>query len=336
MRLKKRVVLVTMVGMLGVTSLMANEVRTPIAMSGKVVAEGFSEQGVTYVPLRIVSEMLGAIVDWYTETKTIKISKGNTVIIQKIGQDTVKVNDKTIKLESAALIKKDLTYVPLRFVSEILGATVDWDAETKTVFINISEDSETPIKDNTLPPEDSVPPTEGNIPFPNKEESLKDKYIKLSKKTRNITEFKAVPVTNYTTQDKVPQNVFGYRFDKIRFIEIKDFPIKVAGNEIYNIELDTLENGAKVFVITIKVINRNLNLPIVYGTKEKGLLTIRDTNIISETKEVVKLKDGEWIVKQKYHLPNKNRDGILSNQIEYFVFYDVLDMDSIAIKNPFN
>ena len=50
----------------------------------------------------------------------------------------ITVNGQQVEMdvEAPPFIYNDRTYVPLRFVSEALGADVDWDNKTKTVIIN--------------------------------------------------------------------------------------------------------------------------------------------------------------------------------------------------------
>ncbi|MDH7479872.1 MAG: copper amine oxidase N-terminal domain-containing protein, partial [Syntrophomonadaceae bacterium] len=47
-------------------------------------------------------------------------------------------------METPPVIINDRTYVPLRFVSESLGAYVNWDENTRTVIINSSGSSTPP------------------------------------------------------------------------------------------------------------------------------------------------------------------------------------------------
>lgn len=45
----------------------------------------------------------------------------------------------TVTLDSIGFLKENRTYIPLRFFSEVLGATVEWDDENRTVVITSSE-----------------------------------------------------------------------------------------------------------------------------------------------------------------------------------------------------
>ncbi len=86
----------------------------------------------TYVPVRFVSEALGASVDWDGELQTVMISQEGLDVVLVIDSDVVTVIKEgfdeleTFTIDAPAALVNDRTMVPLRFVSEILGAQVDW------------------------------------------------------------------------------------------------------------------------------------------------------------------------------------------------------------------
>jgi len=85
------------------------------------------------VPVRFVAETLGANVDF--RDKLVTIRQEGKVIELPIGSDVVKVNGQPITLDTKAVAEKGRTYVPLRFVSEALGQTVEWDSVARFVWI---------------------------------------------------------------------------------------------------------------------------------------------------------------------------------------------------------
>ena len=93
------------------------------------------EKGKTFVPLRGIFESLGSSVRYNSKDKTIDASKGNTKVWLKIGSRYAKVNGKTVLLDAPARIEKGSTLVPLRFISESLGAKVQWNQDVKTIKI---------------------------------------------------------------------------------------------------------------------------------------------------------------------------------------------------------
>lgn len=95
----------------------------------------------TMLPARFVAENLGAEVSWDGEKelvtikgKNLKTSEDITILIY-IGSDIAYVNGKEIRLDSPAFIENDRTYTPIRFISEELGANVEWIEKEQKVII---------------------------------------------------------------------------------------------------------------------------------------------------------------------------------------------------------
>ena len=99
------------------------------------------EKDRTMLPARFVAENLGAKVEWDGEKELVTITgknlktDENVTILITIGSATVKVNGKEIKLDSPAFIENDRTYTPIRFISENLGASVEWVEKEQKVII---------------------------------------------------------------------------------------------------------------------------------------------------------------------------------------------------------
>ena len=93
------------------------------------------KNGRTFVPLRFVSEAFGAEVTWDGIFKIVGIKLGENEIKLQIGKNYAVYNDKQVTLDATPFIQSGSTLVPIRFVSELLGADVVWDGTTKTVTI---------------------------------------------------------------------------------------------------------------------------------------------------------------------------------------------------------
>ena len=93
----------------------------------------------TFVPLRYLSEELDAEVKWTKGSDTIVVIDditGNEIVLT-VGSKNVTVAGKEVTMvESAYVGKNGKTYVPLRFMTESLGATVDKEKETGWIFID--------------------------------------------------------------------------------------------------------------------------------------------------------------------------------------------------------
>lgn len=92
--------------------------------------------GVTLVPLRVITEAFGAAVVWDGETKSITLDYPDVKILLQIGNSVAEVNSMAeTLLASPELTPNGVTMVPLRFISETFGADVGYDNETKAITV---------------------------------------------------------------------------------------------------------------------------------------------------------------------------------------------------------
>jgi hypothetical protein len=96
----------------------------------------------TYVPLRVISENLGAQVSWIQKSRQVVINRKNKGFIPssraESGEIEIIIDGKTLTLPEGygrALIRHGRTMVPLRVVSEAMDCQVDWESGAKTVVI---------------------------------------------------------------------------------------------------------------------------------------------------------------------------------------------------------
>jgi len=87
------------------------------------------------VPLRSIVEALGAKVDWNAAARKVTIEKDPNTVVFVIDSKYAGVNGQPRTMDTSPVIKYSRTMVPARYVAEYLGASVDWDPETRTVSI---------------------------------------------------------------------------------------------------------------------------------------------------------------------------------------------------------
>lgn len=119
----------------------------------------FISEGTTYIPLRS-TEQFGFTVQWDATTETVTLTDTKNKVVQKVGSKIANVNGNDVDLGAPAVKKGGSVYVPIRFVSNALGGTLEFDKKENIISvdfdINIAEGYGTDsfgrlIKLNTTP-----------------------------------------------------------------------------------------------------------------------------------------------------------------------------------------
>jgi len=134
MNVKKAVLSLAVSAALVVTALPAHghaaEGDAPTVING-----GILQNNRTLIPLRLVAEHLGASVDWNSQTKTVTIAQDGLSIKLTVNSDRIVVNDTELVIDVPVTQQYGSTYVPLRFVSQALGADVEWSQSAKQATV---------------------------------------------------------------------------------------------------------------------------------------------------------------------------------------------------------
>lgn len=107
---------------------------TPVIQDGRVL-----------VPVRFVSEILGAQVAWNGIDRTVTIKKDGRSVLLRINSHLIRYMDQTESFDLCdvvPIIINDRTFVPIRLVSNALGISVKWDGNSKTVYIDSKQKSD--------------------------------------------------------------------------------------------------------------------------------------------------------------------------------------------------
>lgn len=164
---KKKLVLslLSLAMVFGVVSATASaaKVNVSVQVDGNTIKfpdeQPYFEDNRVMIPIRFVSEALGAAVEFEktkTETelrKVVKIELAGKKIDMPVNSDVALVDDQTVKLEVPARMQGNRVYVPIRFVSEALGANVKWNADKKIVIVTTgldqgNEEPTQPVENN--------------------------------------------------------------------------------------------------------------------------------------------------------------------------------------------
>jgi len=87
------------------------------------------------VPFRFLGEALGAEIGWDADARKVTYSLEGRTIELWIGKQTAKVNGQAVIVDPPPQIVGGSTVVPVRFISEGLGASVEWYAATKSIAV---------------------------------------------------------------------------------------------------------------------------------------------------------------------------------------------------------
>lgn len=115
------------------------------------------------LPIRFVSEALGAKVLWDASAKKVTITLDGKTMVIRIGQKSYQVNGKTKQMDTAAIYKQYRTFVPLRFIYEGLGVDTRWEDAVKTVYINTSTGGSAPTPTQKPTPQNTTDPKTANV-----------------------------------------------------------------------------------------------------------------------------------------------------------------------------
>lgn len=87
------------------------------------------------VPLRGVFEQMSADVDWVAATQTVTAKTQDRTVVLRVGDPVATINGRTVTMDTPAVLYRNRTLVPLRFLGESLGAEVAWIEASRTVAI---------------------------------------------------------------------------------------------------------------------------------------------------------------------------------------------------------
>jgi hypothetical protein len=98
----------------------------------------FMQDGRVMISLREIFELLGAKITWNAEQYQIIAEKKDKKVVMQIGSKEATVSGVATILDAAPVLINDVTYVPIRYVSEALGSQVEWDDANQIVRITDS------------------------------------------------------------------------------------------------------------------------------------------------------------------------------------------------------
>jgi hypothetical protein len=132
---------------------------------GRVLA-ALVKNGTLLVPLRSMFEQMGATVSYDPATKSVTASKPGAQVQVTLGKNEVIINGESRPLDVPPMMYKGVLLVPVRVISEALGAYVQWVPEQHVVVVRYIPPTPVPTPAPTAPPTPVPTPAPTATPKP--------------------------------------------------------------------------------------------------------------------------------------------------------------------------
>jgi len=123
-----------------------------VLKQGRVLA-ALVRGGTVLIPLRSMFEQMGATVSYNAGSKTVTVSKPGSEVRVTVGRPEVMINGETRPLDVPPMMYQGSVLVPVRVISEGMGAYVQWVPDKQVVVVRYLPPTPPPS------PEPSVAPT---------------------------------------------------------------------------------------------------------------------------------------------------------------------------------
>lgn len=94
-------------------------------------------EGRTMLPMRKIMEKLGCDVQYDDKTKKIKVTRYQKSFEFQVGSTEVSSSGKSYQMDVPIIVRKDMSFISVRFLTEFLGGTVNWDEKEKVVLLEL-------------------------------------------------------------------------------------------------------------------------------------------------------------------------------------------------------
>jgi hypothetical protein len=124
------------------------------------------KNGVILVPLRSMFEAMGATVSWDAASKTATAQKAGASVQVTIGKTEAVINGESRPLDVPPEVYKGAVVVPVRVMSEALGAYVQWVPDRRITVVRYIPPTPVPTPPPTPPPTPVPTPAPTATPTP--------------------------------------------------------------------------------------------------------------------------------------------------------------------------
>lgn len=186
----------------------------PVTIDGRVL-----------VPVRGVFEQMGVNVDWEPATRSVHATGNGNDVMLYVGKRVAEVNNHNVSLDVPAMVYHGRTMVPLRFISESMGAQVNWYPNQRLVAINTTVartgsvttgSSAQPIARTVMFRENTVIPVTLNRNLSSKTATVGERFTATVESTSGLPSGTIVEghVSTVRAKDTADPGVLGLDFDR--------------------------------------------------------------------------------------------------------------------------
>ena len=136
-----------------------------ILKQGRVLA-ALVKGGTLLIPLRSMFEQMGATVSWDAGSKTATVSKPGAEVKVTVGKPEVVINGETRPLDVPPMVYMGVVLVPVRVISEGMGAYVQWVPDRHLVVVRYLPATPPPSPPPPSPQAPPPPPPPAPTPHP--------------------------------------------------------------------------------------------------------------------------------------------------------------------------
>ncbi len=254
------------------------------------------------VPMRGIFEALGAEVSWDDATQTATGTKDGKVVSLSIGNTQASIDGTAVTLDVPAQLISDRTMVPVRFISEALGAQVSWDDAANTVIIAAAKgnypypDAANAGMRRPVPDNFSTGKSYEDLIYFNDKGSPDEAFASLPQGTVIVSEEDFLNADTEGTANYGPITVVdveGQPFDKALRFEVQKVPDAIYSYNARILFDSVLEEG---HIYLLKVSMRTVSGGDIDSGVGKVQLTVqeRETNSYSGAVQKDIMVPGEW------------------------------------------
>ncbi|MDQ0192926.1 N-acetylmuramoyl-L-alanine amidase family protein [Paenibacillus wynnii] len=245
-----------------------------IFLDGKELTAGQNVQvenvnSTVMVPLRMISQNLGYTVEWDQKSQMVTIGQQGKIIQLIVNQKSASVDDKTVLLTTAPLLKNSITFVPIRFISEQFGLAVAWDNTDKVVTLVTPESTPDTGNDTgtgvVVPPVDTTNLTQVNgVSFNNNQLLItmqgasQPKATLLTNPDRLVVDFPNATFSDvFGTGQLLDPNLNG-KLDVVGYPDVSGVRYSLFSTAPYTVRFVVDLNYAKNYTVSVSEDENNL------------------------------------------------------------------------------